>query len=156
MYPLRGLAGDCAISSIVGRGFDNRILELNVTPRRIATANIGDKAVKSGRTTGITYGIVKRVGVIVKMSYAEGMVEQDVGGFEIRPNPGKLPPDGEISTNGDSGSLWLVDTAGNDKDVVLGLHFAGETDPHPDDEHAVACEILSVLQKLKITFTPLQ
>ena len=56
---------------------------------------------------------------------------------------------GEISEGGDSGSLWMVDSA-DDADVVLGLHFAGETDPRPEAEHALACNIKSVLEKLDI------
>src|SRR5690606_31416855 len=38
----------------------------------------------------------------------------------------------------------------DDADVVLGLHFAGETDPRPEAEHALACNIKSVLEKLDV------
>ncbi|MCA1558212.1 MAG: S1 family peptidase, partial [Acidobacteria bacterium] len=148
-----GLAGDCAISSIVGRGLDERVFELNVAPKRIAIASIGDKVVKSGRTTGVTYGIVSRVGVVIKMNYGGNVGEQEVGGFEISPNPDKLPADGQISARGDSGSLWLVDTAGADKDVALGLHLAGGGTTSPEEEYAVACNIHSVMQKLQVTIT---
>jgi endonuclease G, mitochondrial len=148
-----GLAGDCAVASIIGRGLDGRIFELNVIPRRIGKASIGDKVVKSGRTTGVTYGVVNRVGVVINIDYGGDFNDQQIGGFEIRPNPDKLPANGEISGGGDSGSLWMVDSSGSDKDVVLGLHFAGETDPNPSAEHAVACNIHSVLEKLRITFS---
>ncbi|HEX8830653.1 MAG TPA: hypothetical protein VF705_05770, partial [Longimicrobium sp.] len=141
-----GLSGDCAISSIVGRKVDPRILELNVTPRRIAEPEIGDVVVKSGRTTGVTFGIVRRTGVIVTMNYGADNVE--IGGFEIGPNPQKPAGDGEISAGGDSGSVWMIDGGGANSDVVVGLHFAGETDPNPAEEHAVACNIRSVLEKL--------
>jgi hypothetical protein len=145
-----GLAGDCAICSIEGRGLEERILELDVTPRRIGRANLGDKVVKSGRTTGVTFGIVRRVGVVAKLNYeSAGTVE--IGGFEIGPNPEKLPADGEISSGGDSGSCWLIDSAEN-ADVVVGLHFAGETDPDPGAEHAMACNIHSVFEKLGVSF----
>jgi endonuclease G, mitochondrial len=145
-----GLAGDCAVATISGRGLDPRILELNVVPKRIGLAKKGDKVVKSGRTSGVTFGIVSRVGVVFSMDYGDGEVQ--VGGFEIAPNPAKLPAEGEVSDIGDSGSVWLVDTNGPDKDVVLGLLFAGETDPNPAEEHAIACNIHSVMQKLQISF----
>jgi endonuclease G len=108
--------------------------------------------VKSGRTTGVTRGVVTRVGVVVKIDYGGDVGAQQVGGFEIGVNPEKPPGDGEVSMGGDSGSLWLVDTAGADKDVAVGLHFAGETDPNPAAEHAIACAIHSVLQKLQVSF----
>jgi len=148
-----GLAGDCAICSIEGRQMDPSILELNVTPRRIGKVNIGDKVVKSGRTTGVTYGVVKRVGVVVKLDYP-GCAGQQIGGFEIGVNQEKAPPDGEISMGGDSGSFWMMDSGDGLADVVVGLHFAGETDPAPEAEHALACSIHSVLDKLHISLNP--
>ena len=147
-----GHAGDCAIASIEGRNFEQAILELGVVPRRIARVDLDDPVVKSGRTTGVTFGIVRRVGVVARINYGGSVGTRQIGGFEIGPNSAKLPPRGEISMGGDSGSLWLIDTDGNDQDVVAGLHFAGETDPRPSAEHAVACNIHSVMAKLKITF----
>ena len=147
-----GLAGDCAVCSIVGRRFDQAILEVGVAPSRIAEVSLGDAVVKSGRTTGVTHGKVNRVGVVVKIDYGSPTGEQQVGGFEIGVNPGKPSTDGEISMGGDSGSVWMIDTTGTDRNVAVGLHFAGETDPNPAAEHAVACSIHSVLKKLQIGF----
>ena len=147
-----GVAGDCAVCSIIGRRVDDQILELDVVPKRVATVNIGDKVVKSGRTTGVTHGIVRRVGVVVNINYGGRTGVQAIGGFEIGVNPQKPPSRGEVSMGGDSGSLWLVDIDGADKDVAVGLHFAGETDPNPAAEHAMACAIHSVFQKLQISF----
>ncbi len=147
-----GVAGDCAVCNIIGRRLDGRIIELDVVPKRIAKVTLGDKVVKSGRTTGVTHGSVTRVGVVAKINYGGDVGTQQIGGFEIGVNPEKLPSDGEISMGGDSGSLWLIDTAGADTDVAVGLHFAGETDPNPTAEHAVACSIHSVLQKLQVSF----
>ncbi len=146
-----GHSGDCAIASITGRGVDERIFELGVVPRRIAQPNVDDLVVKSGRTTGVTFGIVRRTGVIAKIDYKGNVGEREVGGFEIGPNPKKPAGDGEISRGGDSGSLWMVDTGGADRDVVVGLHFAGETDPQPSAEHALACNIQPVFEKLQVT-----
>ena len=147
-----GVAGDCAVCSIIGRRVDDQILESDVVPKRVATVNIGDKVVKSGRTTGVTHGIVRRVGVVVNINYGGRTGVQAIGGFEIGVNPQKPPSRGEVSMGGDSGSLWLIDIDGADKDVAVGLHFAGETDPNPAAEHAMACAIHSVFQKLQISF----
>jgi endonuclease G, mitochondrial len=147
-----GVAGDCAVCSIIGRQLNDRILELDVVPKRIAKATLGDEVVKSGRTTGVTYGIVNRVGVVTKINYGGSIGTQQIGGFEIGVNQEKPPSNGEISMGGDSGSLWLIDTADVDKDVAVGLHFAGEMNPNPAAEHAVACAIHSVLQKLQVSF----
>lgn len=109
---------------------------------------------KSGRTTGVTYGVVRRVGVVVKIDYGGGTGVQEVGGFEIGPDPNNPAPNGEVSMGGDSGSLWLIYDQNNREatDIAVGLHFAGETDPDPAAEHAVACNIHSVLEKLNVSF----
>lgn len=151
-----GMAGDCAVARIDGRGWDASILELDRTPKRMADPDLDDLVIKSGRTTGVTRGVVSRVDVVVKINYGGAIGVQEVGGFEIRPNPAALPSNGEISMGGDSGSLWVLDVADGsaDGDIALGLHFAGETDPQPTAEHAVACKITSVADKLKISLTP--
>lgn len=147
-----GIAGDFAIASIIGRGLATDIFEIDVTPRRIATVSTGDRVVKSGRTTGVTHGTVSRVGVFINLDYGGNFNNQTISGFEIRTNSDLPPADGELSMGGDSGSLWMIDTNGSDRDVAVGLHFAGETDPSPSEEHAVACDIRSVLEKLQVTF----
>jgi endonuclease G len=147
-----GLAGDCAVSTVEGRNVDGTILGLNVVPRRLARVELGDRLVKSGRTSGVTSAIVRRVGIVAKMAYA-GVVAS-VGGFELGPDPQAPPPDGEISLAGDSGALWLVNSGGADADVAVGLHFAGETDPKPEAEYALASNIHSVLDRLGVTLTP--
>lgn len=151
-----GMAGDCAVARITSRNFDTSILELNRVPRRMADPHPRDDVVKSGRTTGVTYGTVSRVDVVVKLNYGSSVGVREIGGFEIRPNAEKPPARGEVSMGGDSGSLWMVDVPldHDDADVVVGLHFAGETDPSPDAEHAVACRITSVAKKLNISFEP--
>jgi hypothetical protein len=151
-----GLAGDCAVASIEGRRFDASVLELNVVPLRMGQVNLGDAVVKSGRTTGVTFGVVARVGVVVNLNYGGDVGLQQIGGFEIRPNPAKPPRDGEISMGGDSGSCWLFDGDDPGRDVVVGLHFAGETDPAPSAEHALACNIHSVLEKLEVSLEATQ
>ncbi|MGD9682778.1 MAG: hypothetical protein AB7W16_16430 [Candidatus Obscuribacterales bacterium] len=148
-----GLAGDCAVSSIDSRSFSSQVLDLDVVPSRIARVNLGDKVVKSGRTTAVTYGVVRRVGVTTKIEYGGEYGEQAIGAFEIGIDPDFQPDRGEVSEGGDSGSLWMIHENGKATDIVVGLHFAGETDPNPDAEHALACNIHSVCEKLKVSFT---
>ncbi|MGH9841453.1 MAG: hypothetical protein ACREEM_22090 [Blastocatellia bacterium] len=146
-----GEDGDCAIASIVGRGFDPSVLGRDIVPRRVGEASIGDRVVKSGRKTGVTFGVVNRVGVFTNMDYGPGFNNVQIGGFEIRPNPDKPAQFGEISESGDSGSVWMVDADGANRDIVLGLHFAGELDPNPALEHALACNFQQILDALQIS-----
>lgn len=147
-----GHAGDCAVASIEGRAVNPAILKLNVAPARIAKVDIGDKVVKSGRTTDVTYGVVTRIEVITKLDYGQGVVA--IGGFEIGYDEKRKPSDGEISKGGDSGSAWMaLDPATNKpSDIIVGLHFAGETGDAP--EMALACNIHSVLEKLSVSIAP--
>ena len=145
-----GLAGDCALATIEDRGVDVAVHSLKVTPKRIARAELGDKVVKSGRTTAVTHGIVRRVEVTIKLNYGGNVGEQRIGAFEIGPDPDFPAEENEISKGGDSGSIWLIKKkSGKPTDIVAGLHFAGEGRGDPD-EHALANNIHSVLSKLDV------
>lgn len=145
-----GPAGDCAIASLSGRGFSNDIVELGVAISAIGEPQLGDRVVKSGRTTAVTYGVVTRIEVNTKMTY-QGGVSEVVGGFEIGPDPQRPPPDNEISRGGDSGSTWLaVGKNGKPTQVMLGLHFAGDADDGGTAEFALACYANSVITKLEV------
>lgn len=145
-----GPAGDCAIASITGRRFDNTIIGLGVSVARIGEPQLGDRVVKSGRTTGLTHGVVTRLEVNTRMTYPGGPTVV-VGGFEIGPDPANPAPHNEISRGGDSGSVWMaVDDAGQPTDVMLGLHFAGDDDDGGVSEFALACLAASVMNKLEI------
>lgn len=144
-----GLAGDCAIASIDGRAATEETLDLGVSVRQIGDPELGDRVVKSGRTTGVTHGTVTRVHTISKLSY-KGQGEQQIGSFEIGPDPERPAENAEISMGGDSGSAWMAsDAAGEASEMMLGLHFAGETADEP--EHALACYASSVFEKLEIS-----
>jgi endonuclease G, mitochondrial len=148
-----GPAGDCAIALVGGRDIEPQVLGLDVVPGRIGEPEIGDKVVKSGRTTAVTRGEVRRIHVVTKIDYGPPIGTRNIGGFEIGPQVG-ASTDYEVSMGGDSGSLWLAeDRDGKATDVVLGLHFAGETEGQ-DDEHAVACYSQSVFEKLEIQLQP--
>lgn len=149
-----GAAGDCAIASIEDRSFEESILELGIKLEQLGEPELGDKLIKSGRTTGVTHGIVTRVNTIAKIDYGLGVGEQSVGGFEIGPDEDNLPGDGEISMGGDSGSAWVLKASnGKPTKVMAGLHFAGEGAGDPN-EHAIACYAKSVFEKLEISLAP--
>lgn len=147
-----GLAGDCAIASIDGRRLSTEITDLGVSVERIAEPELDDKVVKSGRTTAVTYGIVKRVHVTTRIDYDQAG-EVEIGCFEIGPDDDHPAADGEISMGGDSGSAWVAVERGRPSTVMLGLHFAGEVGDAP--EHALACYPSAVFEKLEIRPTPL-
>lgn len=149
-----GAAGDCAVASIEDRAFDATVFETGVQPALIGEPELGDKLLKSGRTTGVTHGVVTRVHTMVKIDYGEGVGECAIGGFEIGPDGANLPPNGEISMGGDSGAVWLLKTTnGKPSNVMAGLHFAGEGATSVS-EYALACYAKSVFEKLEISFAP--
>jgi endonuclease G len=151
-----GPAGDCALAKIEGRSFDASVFDLDIRVGRIGTPELGDLVIKSGRTTGVTHGQVKRVDVMTKIDYGMPTGQCNIGGFEIGPLQGAAK-DYEVSVGGDSGSVWLGAKRKNGKivptNVMLGLHFAGET-AGERDEHALACYASSVFNKLEIALTP--
>lgn len=142
-----GAAGDCALARLQNRGFDRSIHDLDVVPARMANVELDDTLVKSGRTTETTYGIVRRTDVMAKINYGGHTGVQEIGGFEIGPDPDHPAPNNEISMGGDSGSLWIIADGDEGTDIFAGLHFAGEGSGNPD-EHALACYPRSVQQKL--------
>lgn len=149
-----GAAGDCAIARIEDRGFDRSVFELDVVPAQVGRVELGDTVVKSGRTTGVTRGVVRRTDVIAKLTYG-GVGTRQIGCFEIGLEPG-APALSEVSMGGDSGSAWLIANGdGTASDVFAGLHFAGESSGNPD-EHALACYAHSVLTKLDVSLEPVE
>lgn len=147
-----GFAGDCAIGTIENRLYDPKIYGLDIVPDTIVNPQLGDPVIKSGRTTGITHGVVRRIEVTVKINYGGITGVQQIGGFEIGYDTANMPIDGEISKGGDSGAGWLIYENGKATSKLVGLHFAGESDGS-DDEHAIACNIDSVFKKLEIGLT---
>jgi endonuclease G, mitochondrial len=149
-----GIAGDCAIASIHNRQLGSGIFDLNVGVARIGEPDLGDRVIKSGRTTDVTYGIVQRIQVTTRINY-RGVGSKEIGCFEIGPDPAHPAADGEISMGGDSGAVWLFVDGDRITDMMLGLHFAGEVGNQP--EHALACYAKSVFEKLSISpFQPVE
>jgi endonuclease G len=148
-----GAAGDCALARVELRDTSRTVHELGIVPKHMADVALDDRVIKSGRTTGVTHGIVRRVDVMAKISYdlPEGPVA--IGCFEIGVDPDNPPRNGEVSMGGDSGSAWLISKGGKATDIFAGLHFAGESDGS-SDEHALACYPLSVQKKLDFVLEP--
>ncbi|WP_160051559.1 DNA/RNA non-specific endonuclease [Nocardiopsis sp. FR26] len=148
-----GFAGDCAIATVEDRRFDPDIFELGVAPEELGEPEIGDTVVKSGRTTGVTHGVVRSPFKLAQINYP-GAGPRSVLCFEIGVDPDNPPRDGEISLPGDSGSAWMFKNPdGRPGRVLAGLHFAGER-PEDPDEHALACFPLMVFEELGITLRP--
>ncbi|MEK7832352.1 MAG: DNA/RNA non-specific endonuclease, partial [Acidobacteriota bacterium] len=146
-----GAAGDCAIASIEDRRFEPEILDLSVRVEAIGEPELGDKVIKSGRTTAVTHGIVSRVNTMTRIDYGGSVGERAIGGFEIEVDPANPPSNGEVSMGGDSGSVWMFKTnQGKAGKIMAGLHFAGEG-PDNAHEHAIACYAKSVFEKLGIS-----
>ena len=118
---------DCAICALGTRPSSFDIYGVGA-PTGSMRPRIGMKVVKSGLTTGVTWGRVDGVGS---------------GSFSVVPDT-SVPAGGEMSLPGDSGSIWM-ELATN---VAVGLHYAGEgpTDPV---ERAMAKPIDAVLDKLE-------
>lgn len=146
-----GQAGDCAICTIEDRIFSNVVIDLGITIDNIGEPELGDRVIKSGRTTGVTHGVVSRVHTIAKLDYGGTIGNKEIGGFEIGIDPQHAPENGEISMGGDSGSVWIFKLSnGKPSTIMAGLHFAGEASTNPT-EYAIACYPKSVFEKLQIT-----
>jgi hypothetical protein len=122
---------DCAVCFVQGRPWETGLADLPNGPIGQAYPLIGTRVTKSGRTTAVT----------------RGMIDGTSGSeFTVVPDPTNPNPTGEVSSPGDSGSVW-IDSATS---AALGLHFAGERDPAPSKERAWAKWMVSVTKKLNL------
>ena len=151
-----GVAGDCAVAEISRRGLAGEVVGLDVAIDEIGEPDLGDKVVKSGRTTGVTHGIVVRIHVTAQIDYGERFNPNvvEIGCFEIEPDPDFPADRGEISMGGDSGSAWIAKSSAGPTTMMVGLHFAGEIGDAP--EQALACYPASVFEKLGILPRPVE
>ena len=149
-----GPAGDCAVASIEDRSFIDTLMDLDITVQELGEAELGDKVIKSSRTTGLTYGAVTRIHTVTKINFEGELGEKVIGGFEIGPDPDSPASTDEISMGGDSGAVWLFRSPdGEPTSVMAGLHFAGEG-TFDVSERALACYPRSVFEKLNISLKP--
>lgn len=147
-----GVAGDAALASVDTRNVDARLLDVDVAPAEIADPDLGDTVLKSGRTTGVSHGVVTRVETMAKLPYGDGVGERTIGCFEIEADP--APTDGlqRLSDGGDSGAAWLLTEDGEPTSIMAGVHFAGSDSP--SGETALACYASSIRDKLEFTLAP--
>ncbi len=117
--PLLDEDGDAAIAQIVSRRVRREIEGLGVAVEAVADPKPGDIVVKSGRTSGVTFGKVESVDhVSITPASASGM-----RGFSIAPLAGEPWP---ITKAGDSGAAWMLCRMVAGKPVatttMVGLH----------------------------------
>lgn len=147
---------DAALAELDGsRGHSRDILGLSPIGG-IEEAALGMQVVKSGRTTGVTEGIVDGVSTSLAIDYGDGVTQMFHGQIHIVPRPPWPAVDYEVSLGGDSGSVWIHERTGS----AVGLHFAGENNrfnPSPAAENAVANRMTEVAGNsgLDFSFTPL-
>lgn len=94
------------------RLLSEEVMGIHFRPHEWAQVTLGTRVFKSGRTTGVSSGIITALNVVVEICYAPFLD----GSRRLR---------GQIQSNlrsaaGDSGSVWF-DELGR----VVGLHFAG-------------------------------
>lgn len=114
---------------------------------KIRDSRLGEILSKVGRTTGETSAKVDGEG-IYRLTYevAPGRVEaRDIHGFKLVSRTPGNPDNEELSASGDSGAAWINPGTGD----VVGLHFAGETSLDPRAEHAIACNMSRVAERLQ-------
>jgi len=141
---------DAALAKLLGDRVHSRDL-LGLEPLRgIEEGELGMSVVKSGRTTGVTRGIIDGVAASVRIDYGE-KIQQFHDQLHIVPHPPWPAEDYEVSTGGDSGSVWINEDTGK----AIGLHFAGETERSPAAENAMANRITKVADLLEFSVTPL-
>ncbi len=142
---------DAAVATIDGGVmFDREVLGLG-TITGVAEPTLGMNVTKSGRTTGVTLGVIDGVSLTVSINYAADVgVVTLTNQVHIVPRPPWPAVDYEVSMGGDSGSVWLEDGTNR----AVGLHFGGETDPMPASENALCTPISRVAAEFNISFLP--
>ncbi|KKO17960.1 MAG: hypothetical protein L3J18_10095 [Candidatus Brocadia sp.] len=127
---------DCAICALRDYSEVGEILDCSKRPQGAISPLVGMKVIKSGMATGLTRGIV------------DGVSRTDKS-FTVIPDPGNPSPTGEISTGGNSGSVWLE----FESFCAVGLHYDGEKNSDPGAERAWAKQMTEVAKELEIEFT---
>ena len=115
--------------------------------KKVALEHVGETVVKSGRATGVTRGRIDGIGTYF-VTFEDSIGRVGVEGFRIIPTT-ELSVDEniEISLPGDSGAIWVLE---KDKTTGVGLHFEGEKNENPLAEHAIACHLPRVMERLNI------
>ncbi|MCY7351039.1 MAG: S1 family peptidase, partial [Cytophagaceae bacterium] len=127
LFPESGLDAALARLDPRFRPLDPTVAGTTDRIRNIGEARVGQRLIKSGRTTSLTSGLVEAFGNY-PVPYPQGMCS--IRGFLIRTeNPGDARP---IAVPGDSGDIWYDPQTG----AAVGLLVAGGQEPQP---YAIAC-----------------
>lgn len=110
---------------------------------------LGMLVLKSGRSTGLTWGFVDGLYFSSAIQYGNGVVQV----FEEQIHIAPAEPDVPISEGGDSGSVWVTETA-NAGYKAVGLHFAGDLPRSAFGEYALANPMNLVAKSLDFSFRP--
>ncbi|WP_420631730.1 hypothetical protein [Candidatus Leptofilum sp.] len=128
---------DAAVAKLTGsRQLINEQLGLGAVTGA-GWAQLGMEVAKSGRKTGVTYGLVTGIEGTIKLSYSgvKRLIRQVI---TIVPRPGE----DDVSAGGDSGSFWLHEETMR----AVGLHFAGSNRP----DRALAIDMRPILDALNL------
>jgi len=119
----------------------------------IEAPRVGMRVIKSGRTSGVTEGIIDGVTFSPKLVYDNNVRNNFHGQIHIHPLPPWPNRDYEVAQRGDSGAVWM-DAATN---RAVGLHFCSETNNAPQREFAGAnrMEKVAAAAGLDFSFSPL-
>jgi hypothetical protein len=110
---------------------------------------------KSGRSSGVTWGFVDGLYFSTMIDYGNGVVREFEDQIHIAPLPPKdeFTPPFPISGPGDSGALWVTKEGGKGYRAVA-LHFAGDLPRSAFGEYALANPIRIVKERLNFSFRP--
>jgi hypothetical protein len=129
---------DAAVATLTGsRDLMSDQLELGAVTG-VGQAALGMEVTKSGRTSGVTSGVVTAIQGTAKITYSSVIARLIRGVVTIEPRFGF----GQVSAPGDSGSLWI----NPETKQGVGLHFAGSDFP----ERGLAIDLRSVLDALNV------
>ena len=141
---------DAAVATLNGaRNHTRDILGLG-TITGTDDATLGMQVIKSGRSTGITRGVVDGVSLTVSIDYTDPGVVTLTNQIRIVPRPPWPAVNDEISIGGDSGSVWMNERTNR----AIGLHFAGERDTAPASENAICSPIEPIAREFNFSFLP--
>ena len=106
----------------------------------LASVNVGDEVIKTGRTTGVTKGIIRATDYECRVAMNKDMTEFAYFVDQLLIEP--LPPFEKFSAPGDSGSS--VGAFIDDKLYLIGLLFAGS------EKYTVVNKISNVFEALHL------
>ncbi len=91
---------DCAVAKKTARNVAREILDIGAVAG-VTQAKLGMKVRKSGRSTGVTYGVVDDVNRTVKIDYGDGIgIKTLVNQISIRPDTSQNKRFGDVGDNG--------------------------------------------------------